>query len=118
MMSGLGFALVNPKLTYYTTNNSNMPFWYNSSAVFIFSVLLVSVLHHCQGKSDDGSDTADDALSGSNKRTSRSFMESFSKRKVAYLNDMLKISYHANWMTHRLILFTEKDDKNEEDVEF
>lgn len=45
-------------------------------------------LHHCQGKMDDGSDTADDAHSSGNKRTSRSFMESFSKRKVAYFNDM------------------------------
>ncbi|XP_056896021.1 1-phosphatidylinositol 4,5-bisphosphate phosphodiesterase eta-2a isoform X2 [Takifugu flavidus] len=34
-----------------------------------------------KGKVDDGSDTADDANSSSNKRTSRSFMESFSKRK-------------------------------------
>lgn len=79
---------------------------------------MFSFLHHCQGKTDDGSDAADDAHSSSNKRTSRSIMESFSKRKVAYFTDMLKFSYRQNWMTHRFILFTEKDDKNEEDVKF
>uniref|UniRef100_H3CCU1 Phosphoinositide phospholipase C n=1 Tax=Tetraodon nigroviridis TaxID=99883 RepID=H3CCU1_TETNG len=35
---------------------------------------------HCQGKMDDGSDTADDTHFSSNKHTSHSFMESFSKR--------------------------------------
>ncbi|XP_029975668.1 1-phosphatidylinositol 4,5-bisphosphate phosphodiesterase eta-2a isoform X2 [Salarias fasciatus] len=34
-----------------------------------------------QGKSEDGTDTADEATSSSNKRTGRSFMGSFSKRK-------------------------------------
>ncbi|KAM9343070.1 1-phosphatidylinositol 4,5-bisphosphate phosphodiesterase eta-2a [Pholidichthys leucotaenia] len=34
-----------------------------------------------KGKSDDGTDTADEANPSSNKRTSRSFMGSFSKRK-------------------------------------
>lgn len=36
----------------------------------------------CQGKSEDGTDTADEANPSSNKRTSRSFIGSFSKRKV------------------------------------
>ncbi|XP_068604919.1 1-phosphatidylinositol 4,5-bisphosphate phosphodiesterase eta-2a [Brachionichthys hirsutus] len=35
-----------------------------------------------KGKSEDGTDTADEASSCSNKRTGRSFMGSFSKRKV------------------------------------
>lgn len=35
-----------------------------------------------QGKSEDGTDTADEANPSSNKRTGRSFIGSFSKRKV------------------------------------
>ncbi|XP_056896026.1 1-phosphatidylinositol 4,5-bisphosphate phosphodiesterase eta-2a isoform X6 [Takifugu flavidus] len=45
-----------------------------------------------KGKVDDGSDTADDANSSSNKRTSRSFMESFSKRKQKKTIKMKKTS--------------------------
>lgn len=58
---------------------------------------------------DDGSDTTDDANSSSNKRTGRSFMESFSKRKVIYFNGTLKFSYE-NLITDSFILFTEKDN--------
>ncbi|XP_029684076.1 1-phosphatidylinositol 4,5-bisphosphate phosphodiesterase eta-2a isoform X5 [Takifugu rubripes] len=45
-----------------------------------------------KGKVDDGSDTADDANASSNKRTSRSFMESFSKRKQKKTIKMKKTS--------------------------
>lgn len=74
-----------------------------------------------QGKSEDGTDTADEANPSSNKRTGRSFMGTFSKRKVRVLSLLLhcpisRLSVReSQWPP--VVPSAEKDQQDEEDVQ-